>query len=167
VKFNFDGGDCTESELICDEEEVTQCDGECVPFEEVLETYSNGECDLNFACSDWDRDGTDCNGKCINDSDIDLLLASSFVPSDYQLLFQNCGSTECEGKSGSEVGVCMAQCFSGNLGNSVGCSACFVALVNCAQSSCGADCLVSEESCEACVEQNCHVDFNTCAGFTP
>ena len=167
AKFNFDGGDCEDSELLCDSEEVTSCFGECIPFEEVLEVYGDGVCHISFACIEWDRDGADCAGKCINNADLPLLFNTTLDSSDYVTMFQGCGQGDCAGATGSDVGPCISQCFAAQTGYSIGCSSCFVQLVNCTSNNCAAECAIGGAACDECSAQTCYPDFKACAGFVP
>jgi hypothetical protein len=166
-KFNFDGADCGDSDPPCEEEEVTECFGECIPFEEVLEIYGDGICQISLACFEWDRDGKDCSGKCINNDDLPLLGVSELESSDFSLMFQECVQGECAGLSGSEAGPCVTQCISNQTGYTMGCSACFVLLVNCGKTNCAAECLSGGAPCEECLAEYCDADFKECAGFLP
>ncbi len=99
-------------------------------------------------------------GNC-NDEDLDYLAENiDFVLT----VTQDCG-IDCIFAGNQEA--CFNDCFSAQVPLSASCTDCFSAQTTCAEDNCLLTCAFgSSEACQACIEEFCLDDFNTCAGIT-
>jgi hypothetical protein len=99
-------------------------------------------------------------GACINGEDLNGLQAK-----DPRATVQECAQ-KCMATPGTG---CATSCIEDGTSLSVGCAACFGAIIECLYARCGTECTDgSSPDCDACtISEGCVAEFTACSGISP
>jgi hypothetical protein len=137
---------------------------------EICDDFTDNDGDGATDCDDFDcAAAANCllnnvnnvfNGVCDNPADIAIIDGAAV---DQDAVTGTC--TQSCFFNGDFLG-CVTDCVQADTGLSAGCSACYGGTADCGKTNCMTACMGgASPACEACLDENCHPAFVTCAGL--